>query len=274
MSFREILVKKNVNENKSYITAFFTVAVASLFFIIFFSNELTLNFSSSIWYLMILKSLILTLAFLTLFKAVQALPVNVVTPLKNLSTVTIALLGFIILSEKLNPFQYLGICVIVASAYLMEINPKTHKFEKLPSEVFYIFLWMGLVAVLPIMDKVILSSVNIYNAWFYPIVFCTIQLFLLIAFQREIHLVKNQIKRNYLILASIGIFFLADTMLWFAALSKPAVLVSLAVPIRRISGLFTSLIGGKIYHEGHYIYRSLIALLMIVGVFMVSGAII
>lgn len=271
MSIRELLVKQNINENKSYITAFFTVAASSILFLVFFGKELTINFIPHIWYLIILKSFILTLAFLMLFKAIQALPVSFVSPMRNLSTVTIALLGLIILSEKLNAIQYLGISIIVLSAYLMELNPKTHKMEKIPSEMFYVVLWLGLVAILPIMDKILISQINIYNAWFYPIALCSIILFCLIAFQKELNLVKNQLKTNFAIISGIGIFFLADTMLWFAALAKPTVLVSLAVPIRRISGLFTAFMGGKIFHEGHYVYRSLIALLMIVGVFMVSG---
>ena len=77
------------------------------------------------------------------------------------------------------------------------------------------------------------------------------------------------IKKNFwwIILATITAL-LADFS-YYQALAVPAALVSLIVPILRLSSLFTVIIGGEIFHEKHLIRKIIACLIMVLGAILI-----
>jgi len=77
------------------------------------------------------------------------------------------------------------------------------------------------------------------------------------------------IKKNHLwLFVSAGIKLVSD-LFYFLALQIPGVMISLLVPIKRLSTLFTTLIGGELFHDHGLKTRLIGCIITIIGVLMV-----
>ncbi|MFH1589978.1 MAG: hypothetical protein ABIB43_05410 [archaeon] len=57
-----------------------------------------------------------------------------------------------------------------------------------------------------------------------------------------------------------------SNMSYLLAVATPGAAISLIIPIKRTSSLFTTLIGGKLFHEKNLLIKILASIIMIWGV--------
>ena len=66
-----------------------------------------------------------------------------------------------------------------------------------------------------------------------------------------------------MVLHLINIFF------YYTAIAIPGALISLVIPIRRMSALFSTIIGGSIFHEDHHLQKIGASAVMIAGALII-----
>jgi len=85
---------------------------------------------------------------------------------------------------------------------------------------------------------------------------------------KELKKIFIQIFQNKFTLIIGGVSF-ASYYFIILALSVPLALVSLIVPLRRTSTIFSSLVGGILFHETNLLKKLIITLFMIFGIILI-----
>ncbi len=220
------------------------------------------------------SSIIATIAFLFIAKAVRHMDISVVSPLLNLNPAILATLAYFILGERISHTQIAGILLIMTGAYVIEINWQKHGIFEPVKAMFssrhtrYILLSCTLYAICSICDKFVLNYVTPYT---YILV---MHLFIAINFIVLINLFYGGFKDISIGFRHAGksIFLIALFTITYRLLQAWAVsltLVSLVIPIKRLSTLFSTLAGGKIFHEKGTKKRVIACIIMLVGAYLI-----
>ncbi|NOR84499.1 EamA family transporter [archaeon] len=196
------------------------------------------------------------------FSMLKKYEISSVSPLLNLSPMVLLVFSFIFLSELLSGIQVIGIFLMILSTYYLETithhhnkkNPHKTHFKDIISKdkSFFIstFVMLILMSFAAIFDKIILTSVDVYSNMFFTSIFIlSAMVFFNIKKITNPMLVVKKI-------ATVPVFFVAvfsiiSNFLILFSIAIPTSLVSLIIPIRRSSTLFSSLFGGLLFHEKH-----------------------
>lgn len=223
-----------------------------------------------------LGSLFATFAFLLVMKSMKRLPVSVVSPLKNLDPAILAILAAVILHENFGLKQIFGIIMIILGAYSLEIRNNNllepfNAYFKSKNSKFYSFI--GLAGILygfsSIIDKIVLSDMSPLK---YILLAHTFVAFNFLILKLLMH--RSQTKFNKTGLRkSIKWIFLASILTvsyrFLQAISVSMANVSLVIPIRHLSVLFTIALGGKLFNEKHLAHRLISAAIMLFGAWLI-----
>jgi len=158
-----------------------------------------------------------------------------------------------------------GSFVLEAENYNMK-KIFTKKFKS--NYFYYIFLALILYGFCSILDKFILNTVPPLT--FIPIVhfFIAINFIILICiFHNGFEGIKHGIKS-----AGRWIFLVAILVTGYRLLQAQAIsmtYVSLVIPIKRMSNLFATVVGGRIFHEKNLAKRTLACIIMLAGAVLV-----
>ncbi|MCK5699152.1 MAG: DMT family transporter, partial [Candidatus Aenigmarchaeota archaeon] len=163
---------------------------------------------------------------------------------------------------------------IMAGAYIVEINWQKHSIFEPVKTMFssrhtrYILLSCLLYAISSICDKWALNYVT-------PITYLLIiQFFIAINFTILINLFYGGFKdiSSGFRHAGKSIFLIAFLTITYRLLQAWAVsltLVSLVVPIKRLSTLFSTLAGGRLFHEKGTKRKAIACIIMLVGAYLI-----
>lgn len=223
---------------------------------------------------MYLSSIIGTVAFLFIAKAVRHLDISLVSPLLNLNPAVLAVLAYFILNERITSAQLAGIILIMLGAYIVEINWTKHGFLEPVKSMFLskhkqlVFFSVLLYALSSICDKFVLAYVSPFT---YLLV---VQFFIAINFIILINLFYGGFKDISYGYRHAGkwIFLMAFFTLAYRLLQAWAIsltLVSLVVPIKRLSTLFATLAGGTLFHEKGTAHRAIACIIMLIGAYLI-----
>ncbi len=220
------------------------------------------------------SSIIATIAFLFIAKAVRHLEISLVSPLLNLNPAILATLAYFILGERITHAQIAGILMIMAGAYIVEINWQKHSIFEPVKAMFssrhtrYILLSCLLYSISSICDKFALNYVT-------PITYLLIiQFFIAINFTILINLFYGGFKDISIGFRHAGksIFLIAFFTISYRLLQAWAVsltLVSLVIPIKRLSTLFSTLAGGRLFHEKGTKRKAIACIIMLAGAYLI-----
>lgn len=211
-------------------------------------------------------------SFLLVTKSVRHLEVSTVSPMLVTEPAIVAILAFFLLREQLQVTQVFGICLLVVGTYLLE-TAATKEFNGTISSFFtsryvrYVFLAMLFYSISSLLDRVVLSRLNLQPEAYMLIV----HLFLVICFVGLVFVkyggwrdIVNVFRANgYLILL---IAVVTVTYRFFQVQAVALASIGLVIAIKRTSALFTTIIGGELFHE-HNLSRKVWACLV-----MVTGA--
>jgi drug/metabolite transporter (DMT)-like permease len=192
-----------------------------------------------------------------------------------------AVLAVMFLNEQITKLQYLGILVIMFGAYILYSHSHKNLLEPL-RHMFRVhhmkYVWLGIVfyALTGLLDKKIVGVES--GELGVPVLAYVTMLFFFIAivfiimmllFHDGFSGIGNGMKGNAKWLTSVAALTITFKLLVFYALSLPGALLSLVIPIKKLSALFSTLLGGELMHEEHIARKTLACLVMVCGAILI-----
>lgn len=281
-AIKDVITKKVLNKNVKPVQIIYEqYLLLLLFVIIFFFGKIDFLSIINNWDIYLLKAITIFISTTLYFYLLNLYEISLISPLMNLSPVFLIILSSVFLFEKITLLQMLGIFIIIVSTYLLELHT-TKKYKKLPHKFYFDFLktlnWkiisvassmLFIISITAISDKIIFQrGLNVYTNMFFTAIF--IFIFLTIYYIYNNHFentIMNIVKEPETLI--ISFFSVLSTFLILLAISIPTALVSLIVPLKRISTLFSSIFGGLLFHEKHLFKKIIITILMLFGVVLI-----
>ncbi len=263
---KKTLLKEHAMEFSAVLAIFnFLIALVLLPFI-------NLNFSLNMLALIYIAAVLTTIAFLFVAKAVRHMDISVISPLLAFDPAVVVVLAFFILRERITYLQLLGILLLVAGSFVLEAenynikNIFTRKFKS--NYFYYIILALILYGFGSILSKFILNTVSPLTFILVIHFFIALNFIALISmFHNGFEGIKHGIKSagKYIFLVAI----LVTSCRLFQAQAISMAYVSLVIPIRRMSNLFATVVGGRMFHEKNLAKRTIACIIMLAGAFLV-----
>ncbi|MBR9693003.1 DMT family transporter [Candidatus Woesearchaeota archaeon] len=226
---------------------------------------------TSTGWLLFLKAFAIGLTLFCANLALERMPVSIYAPLRNFSPVILLFLGWLLLGESISIIQIFGLVLIVGGALFLDVDiRKRGQMQKLKKffkhrTMLLILLASVAISFSPIFDRLILKQTDTMTALFWYLLIMA-AMFWVVTIARTHSLPVQHIEKNewpWLII--MGLVILGSDYLYFKAIQIPGTILVVIVGTRRLSNLFTTIIGGKLFHEDHILYRSMMCLLMIIG---------
>lgn len=217
-----------------------------------------------------------SVAFLLVAKGLRHMELSAAAPLLVLGPVFSAILAYFVLGEALTPMQILGVIVVLAGAYVLEVHDLhhlLHPFQNVEHRKYggLIITALLLYAVGSVGDRMILSHYGMQ-----PLAFTAItHTFMAINFLILISIFYDGFKgiRRGIQEAGPWITLVAILTVGYRIAQAQAVklaFVGLVLPIKRMSSFFVTLIGGNIFHEEKIARKSIACLIMVTGVVLIA----
>ncbi|MBW2972367.1 DMT family transporter [Candidatus Woesearchaeota archaeon] len=271
---RQVVAKKVLlfEHTAEYLTATCTIA---FLFSLFFLPKMSFDYPAMTWLLMYLKALFLTVGWILGSKALKHLEISLVTPLTNLTPVFLLVMGFFILNEVPTALQYLGVALLIFGAYWLQSD---HHLSSLlrPWKAFnnkysiFMLIAIFFYALCAVVDKVVLKTVEPYT--FLSFTFAVLSVhYLLIQFLKYdgIKDIKHAFTKGKYLIFIVALLMVFSDVFYYMAVAIPGAMISLIIPVKRMSTLVATLVGGRMFHDHNLLQRAVACLIMIAGVILV-----
>lgn len=221
------------------------------------------------------KSVMNALAFLCIMTALKHLDISRALPVMAVSPMIIALLAFLILGESLTLAETAGIFLISAGTYALELKKgedATYPLRVLAGSKYhkYLFAALALISLSSVIDKALLTNFKmppvtflIFQNFFFFIIFTVIFLF-----RREKGSFGFLRNRNLLILLLV-IAALTVLYRWTQIEATKIAPVGLVISVKRLSVLFASIAGSRLFKEENFTRRIIATCLIVGGAMMI-----
>ena len=264
--FREVIKKKSLEKNTIIEVLFFYTLISFLMVTPDVENAWGITWEQCGF--TALKSLIIFMAWLFSFKAIQQLPISYYGIL-DLSRVLFAtLLGVLILGEVMSYYQIAGLAMVMLGLLLLRFRGNSHREtdqERVEGKyVVMAFASSILNAVSGFMDKILMREMNSSQLQFWYM------LFLVLFYTIYILVTRTRIRfgkliRNYWIYALSLLFVLADRAL-FIANGMESSRITVMTLIKQSGCIVTILAGRVLYKEKNIAYKAFCAVVIIAGI--------
>lgn len=234
--------------------------------------------SRNAYILIFFCSLFATGGFLFVSKAIKHMEVSDSSPLFTFAPAIIALLAFVFLGETLNFIQIIGIFLLMAGAYVLEIKHKDLKeplrILKTSKYVRYIFIALLIYGFGSMIDRVLLSSTGNYAL--NPITYLAIIhgfialnfVFLTFLLSKGFHSIKTGFKKTGPWILVFAILVWSYRFFQGSAVADAPNLAFVSA-IKRASILIPVVIGGTLFHEHHLKQKMIASTIMLIGSAMI-----
>lgn len=222
-------------------------------------------------------SLILTLANLYYLKSVRHSELSATIPLMNISPLFLLVIAFVLLKEMPDALAILGVFLLVVGMYLLQLGVARTKhllqpFITLAKSRYSLYMIFAvlILSFVATMEKAVLNT-GIHFLTIFVIVrlFLGVNYILLESYRHGYKEIIKDLKTDGWPVFGSTVSSIFSDVFFFLALSVPGALVSLVIPVKRLSTFLSALIGGKLFHEAH-LGRKLIGCgVMLVGVILV-----
>jgi drug/metabolite transporter (DMT)-like permease len=237
----------------------------SLFLIPFFSFKYTWQSILIIYFV----SVVCAIGILLNAKSIRHMQISEVAPLFNLTPGFLAIMAFLFLGETLTKYQISGIILLIAGSYVLETDHNSFfksALNHLKSKyVTYAITAAIIFGIGSLLEKLILNNyMNPYEYMFFIWFFIALNFIILSSIEFDgIKGIKHCIKITKFNVILTALFsFIANI---FTLIAMSMAYVSLVIPIRRLSTLGSTLIGGEMFHEKGLVRKSVACLIMLVG---------
>jgi drug/metabolite transporter (DMT)-like permease len=272
----EIIKKKTLKKETAY--EFLTLLYIFCFIIILpFYRNLSLNLPPLILFMILVRSFLFLIAVICFTKALKHLPISTVSPLSSIGPIFAAILGFLILNERVSTIQIIGIAIIVMGAYILKSENHIKNYHKPLHDLIkskythYIILYALFSSITSILSKKILIDISSYNLIFYHYLFSMIMyLVILFFFKNGIKDMKEGWKlggHKILLIAILGTIASYVSFLSFASIDSKVMVI---VPILQLAILIDVIAGGRLFHEKYLKTKIIGSVVIIVGILLTT----
>ena len=255
----------------STVLALFNVIISVVYL-----PKVNFNISGTALFFTYIASVFGGLAFLFLAKGVRHTEVSLSSPLLNFGPAVTAILAFILLHEALSIWQILGIAVLIVGTYVLEVDHSVEHlmdpFKRLIKSkyVHFIFFAILMYGLASIVDKHVISNlgINTFTYLFFAHLFIAFNYFVMISiYYGGTKDIVDGIKNSGKYIIIIAVLITLARLMMLEAIS--IALVSLVIPLKRLSTLFVTIFGGKFFHEKGLKLKIIGCIIMLGGVFFV-----
>lgn len=198
----------------------------------------------------LLKSLLVLSSWLFGYFAMKHLPITIVTPIEATRPLWTLLGALVIFSERLSPYQWIGVSVTLISFYLFSMVGKKEGVVFHNNKwVFFIILAALTGAASGLYDKFLMREFNrvgvqVYYLFYQAIIMGIITLFLWYPKRKT----STPFQWRYSIIG-ISVFLTLADFVYFFALSDPDAMISLLSTVRRAGVVVSFSIGAFVFRE-------------------------
>lgn len=282
LGFHEIFKKVSLNQNAVLPVLFFGSLATGLIFLPFLVlSRLLPGFCSGYGIYIptqpidahlffLLKSLIVTFAWLFGYFSVKHLPVTLLAPLNASGPVWTMLGALLIYHERMNALQWSGVVVSLGFYYALSFGGNIRGNDKGDRKwIVFAFLSILFNSASALLDKFLVRQYDriAMQAWFSVYTTLIFLLILLIIVRSGRHTLPPFHWRWAIVL--IGIFLVAADYFYFRALSLPGSLVSVLIIVRRASAVVVFAAGALYFKETSLRRRGLVLAGILIGVALV-----
>ncbi|MBU1092086.1 EamA family transporter [Patescibacteria group bacterium] len=217
-------------------------------------------------------------------KALRHLDISLVAPQEVLATVFALGFAYLFLRDTLTGIQWLGVIVLLLGGFMLTRDSfvSTHSFGWLNFSAgdktsqskkwaFYEILLLGSMVALSlasIIDKVVLNSTDAITFIFLVSIFLFVNHFIIYTVVvGNVRQIPDRVENLGWLLVFIAILTTISRLAYAEALSLAE--LSLVIPLKKSSILIATIWGGKLFKEKHVWFRTVMAVLMLVGVWLV-----
>ncbi len=238
---------------------------------------------------LLFKSILNGFAFLYVMKSLKSMELSGALPLLAITPGFVAIFAFIFLGEKLGGLEAAGLVCLLAGTYILEMQVKEKKLLE-PFKVFisskkhhYILTALALFTVSAVLDKYLLKQhklpVNAFLAFqhlFFALLFLSVYYFREILKSRrggkaDNSLFDHRLTRKLLLFCFLIAIITVGYRYTQIESTRLAASVALVLAIKRLSVLFATIIGGKIFNESNLLKKAVATAIIVAGVFLLKG---
>jgi transporter family protein len=282
LGFHEIFKKSGLNHNAVLPVLFLGSASAALIFIpLLIVSRISPQFSNTFGILIppstttahmmfLLKSLIVSTAWIFGYFSVKHLPVTLLAPLNASGPVWTMLGAIIIYGERMNALQWTGVAISLGFYYTISFGGNIRGTEKRNVRwIFFAFLSIIFNSISALFDKYLVQQYDriAMQAWFSVY---TALIFLLVVLIIWYPARRNTTPFDWRwSIALIGIFLVIADFFYFKALSFEGSLVSVLIIVRRASAVLVFAAGALYFKETSLRRRGIVLAGILLGVALV-----
>lgn len=257
-----------------------SISILDFLIILFFVGKVNFDLELAVFIYIYIVSLCSTFASWYIAKALRHLEISTAIPLLGLGPALVAIISWIFLKESLTNKSIFGILLIIAGSYIIETDHKIsdlkEPFRKIIKSryIHYIFLALLLLAVSVTLDRYILSNkaanIDIITYLFFILLFSMLNFLILVnIFYKGFPGIMESLKMNFKWFLLTSMLGITGTLFFYKAVSIQ--LISLVYPILKINALFSTIIGGELFHEHKLFLKSIALIIMLIGGYLVIG---
>lgn len=221
------------------------------------------------------SSLLTSMAFYMIAKAMRHMEISVVSPFLALSPGTTAIAGFFLLNEILDKQGILGIFLMIVGSYILTLHPEhdlMHPFRIFKSSKYFKFIFISLIlySFAGVFDRAIIFNfgVPVANYMFFMSFFIAIWYFPILLFlgrgAKEISMGFKLEKKNIILSSLLTVLYRLFEMQALAL-----AFVGLVSAIKRSSSFFITLVGGQLFHEKNLRRKLYASAIIIIGTVLI-----
>lgn len=276
----DVFKKMSVNDNAVVPVLFFNTVFCSLLFLpaILLSRFYPEAMQHTLFYVprvpfgthlyIVLKAAIVLSSWLCAYFAMKHLPITIVGPIKASQPVLTLLGALLIFGERLNLYQWIGVCLAILSFFLLSSAGKKEGIR------FRHNRWIGLIVLATVTgaasglyDKFLLSQFDRMTVQVWYNYYQMAMMFVILCilwYPRRAETTPFQWRSSIFF---ISLFLVAADFVYFYALSCPGSMISIISMVRR-SGVVVSFLMGVLFFKERNIRNKVIDLaLVLLGMF-------
>ncbi len=266
----DIAEKKVLTKENDHIFLLISSLIMLVFSLplIFLGQVASIDFR--VFLLIFLKCVFAVTLFIFTAKAIKHLEISEFGPLMNLGPLVLFIPSIFYLGERFTITSILGVLLIVFGTYVVELKDGWKSpFRQIWKNRYFHFILISLVftALAATMDKIILGGeVNVTTFFFYNRVIIAGLLFAsYFVLKQKTDRIHVTLKRSFWWILVAAVLFMFADYSYFSAVAIPAGLIALVIPLKRMSTLITTVLGGEMMKEDRLLRKSIACLIMIAG---------
>ncbi len=264
---KKVLFREHATE---YLTAFCLLTWISL---LPFHDQIQFAIPAPTFFLLYVIAVLSIFTWLPWVRAYRHMEISTIEPLRNLGPLVTIFLAALFLGERLDSIHFVGILLLIIGSYALEIAvfrvPWWKPFQLLQKRfITQILISMSIGSVVALLAKVALSSVNVFTFMFFTFFIASLHMLIIQFIKYEgIYDIIKVVRADWVLLALIVATTLLSDYLHFVAIAMPTTLISLAIPLRRLSTLFVTVLGGEFFHEHKLFQKTIACIVMLLGTY-------